>query len=282
VPPYSFWYIFATNGEDGFLLDLVSRPEESVARLAVYHQGSPPRIVRHGFPPGSLSGVPGELKAALNGVELDAAGCRSALENMSIDARFGLNGRSMRFVPAWVSWWFDNVPDFRSHYGTLERANCEGATYAKAPMVCSTYSLGDLASARWVLISAPRFDSGDLAIEISAARLLGRWMPTAWMFFGGREYKLNSGLDSLFRVRIGSAGVMEDGQLVFTASLRAPGMRVDVEARGAVEQFARLESERQTEIHTTLFGTCRASFKSGPPAGRTFTAERTCLLELKN
>jgi len=107
-------------------------------------------------------------------------------------------------------------------------------------------------------------------------------MPTAWLYFGGREYKLNSGLDSLFRVRIGSAGVVEDGERVFTASLRAPGMRLEVEARAAAAQFARLEAERETEIHTTLFGTCQASFKSGPSAGRTFTAERTCLLELKN
>src|ERR1035438_3283131 len=103
MPPYAFWYIFATNGEDGFLFDLVRRPEEAVARLAVFHQGSPPRIVRHGFPPGSLSGAPHELKALLDGVTLDAAGCRGTLEDMSIDARFGWNGRSMRFVPAWVS-----------------------------------------------------------------------------------------------------------------------------------------------------------------------------------
>ena len=282
MPPYAFWYIFATNGEDGFLLDLVRRPEESVARLAVYHQGSPPRIVRHGFPPASLSGVPGELEASLDGVALDAVGCRSALGNMSLDARFGLTGRTMRFVPAWVSWWFEEVPDFRSHYGMLERATCEGIAYGDAPLVFSTYSLGDLAGARWVLISAPRFDSSDLAFEISAARLLGRWMPTAWIFFDGREHKLNSGLDSLFRVRIGSAGGIEAGERVFTASIRAPGMHLEVEARGAVDQFARLEAEGQTEIHTTLFGTCRASFKSGPSAGRMFTAERTCLMELKN
>jgi hypothetical protein len=282
VRPYAFWYIFATNGEDGFLFDLVRRPEEAVARLAVYHQGSPPRIVRHGFPPGSLSGIPGQLKAHLDGVTLDAAGCRSALEHMRLDARFASSGRGMRFVPAWVTWWFDNVPDFRSHYGTLEGAACEGAAYRNTPMVFSTYSLDDLASARWVLISVPRFDSSDLAIEISAARLLGRWMPAAWMFFGGREYKLNSALDSLFRVRIGAAGAIEDGERVFTASLRAPGVRLEIEARGAAGQFARLEAERQTEIHTALFGTCRASIMSGPSAGRTFTAERTCLLELKN
>jgi hypothetical protein len=274
--------MFATTGTDGFLLDLVRRPEEDVARMAIFRQGRPVRIVRHGFPPGSLRATENGPGASLAGVTMDAVGCRNSLEGMSLDAQFALDGRNMRFVSAWVSWWFDNVPDFRSYHGTIGHATCEGVSYRQTPMVVSTYSLGDLADAKWVLISAPRFDSSDLAFEISAARLCGRWMPAAWMYFGGREYKLNSAFDSAFRVSVGSAGDIVAAQRVFTATVRAGGTLLEVEATGAVEDFARLEAERQTEIHTTLFGSCRASFKSGPSAGRTFLAERTCLLELKN
>jgi hypothetical protein len=129
------------------------------------------------------------------------------------------------------------------------------------------------------MISAPRFAGTDLAFEISAARLFGQWNPTAWVFHAGREYHLNSALDSLFRVRLGRSGDVESGERVFTASIRAKGLHIDVEARGPIDQFARLDAEGATEIHTTLFGTCRATVAS---AGQTFVAERTCLLELKN
>jgi len=278
-PTFAFWYVFATNGQDGFLLDLIRRPGESLARLVTYRQGRPPRIVRHGFQPADLNGVPGSLGVNLGGIALDALGCRSALPGMDLDARFALNGRSMRFVPGFVTWWFDSVPDFCSRYGAIEEATCEGALYKHAPFICSTYSLDSLATARWVLISAPRFAATDLAFEISAARLLGRWMPTAWVFHDGREYHLNSALDSLFRVRIGRAGDVEAGERIFTASIRASGLHIDVEARGPIDQFARLDAEGQTEIHTTLFGSCRAAVAS---AGQTFVAERNCLLELKN
>jgi hypothetical protein len=278
-PTFAFWYLFTTDGANGFLLDLVRRPNESLARLVTYQQGRPPRIVRHGFQPADLNGVPGALGVNLGGIALDALGCRGALPGMNLDASFALSGRGMRFVPGFVTWWFDNVPDFCSRYGALARATCEGASYQDAPITCSTYSLDSLASARWVLISAPRFDSSDLAIEISAARLLGHWMPTAWIFHAGREYHLNSAMDSLFRLRIGRAGDVESGERVFAASIRASGLHLDVEARGPINQFARLDVEGQTEIHTTVFGTCCATVAS---AGQTFVAERNCLLEVKN
>jgi hypothetical protein len=277
--PYSFWYLFSTNGADGFLLDIIRRPGEALARLVTYQQGRPPRIVRHGFQPADLNGIAGASGVTLGGIALDTLGCRSTLPGMNINAQFALNGRKMRFVPTFVTWCFDNVPDFRSHYGAIQQATCEGSMYKDAPVTCSTYSMESIADARWVLISAPRFAGTDLAFEISAARLLGRWMSTAWVFYGGREYRLNSPLDSLFRVRIRRAGDVESGERIFAASIRASGLQFEIEARGPLEQFARLEAEGQTEIHTTLFGTCRATIAS---AGRTFVAERTCLLEVKN
>ncbi|MFY9728805.1 MAG: hypothetical protein WAJ87_25120 [Bryobacteraceae bacterium] len=278
-PSFAFWYVFASNGSDGFLLDLIRRPGESLARMVTYKQGHPPRLVRHGFPSAGLNGVPGTLGVNLGGIALDALGCRSTLPGMNLDARFALSGPSVRFAPRFVTWWFDSVPDFCSRYGVIERATCDGAVYENAPVTCSTYSLDSLARARWVLISAPRFAGTDLALEISAARLLGRWMPAARVFHAGREYHLNSALDSLLRLRIGRADDVGSGEPVFTASIRARGLHLDVEARGPIDQFARLDAEGETEIHTTLFGTCRATVVS---AGETFVAERNCLLEVKN
>ena len=271
--PFHFWYIYATTGSDGFLLDIVRRPTEAVARLAVYRNGRPPRIVRRGFDVAELDGVPGELGVRLNRIAMDALGCRGETGGIGVDASFTLSGRSMRFVPSFVTAWFDQVPDFRSHYGALERGACGDAAYRDVPLVYSTYTLNDLAAAKWVLISAPRFPGTDLAFEISAARILGRWMPTAWLYFGGRERRFNP-----LQVRVGRAGDVENGERVFTASIHGQGVRFDITARGDTAQFARLDAEGATEIQTTLFGSCRVA--SGD--GKSYAAERTCLLEVKS
>jgi len=80
-------------------------------------------------------------------------------------------------------------------------------------------------------------------------------------------------------MRIGRAGEVDSGARVFTASIGASGFRLDIEAHGPAGQFAQLAADRNTDIHTTLFGTCRATLES---TGQTFLAERTCLLEVKN
>ena len=277
TPRYAFWYVYTSNGTDGFLLDLIRRPEAAVARLAVFHNGSPPRILRRGFPPEDLHGTNSELGVRLGDFCLDALGCTGSIDDVSLEAQFALNGRHMRFVPSWVTALVDDVPDFRSHYGSLQSATCGGVAYAGAPLVCSTYTVDDLASAQWMLITAPRFAGTDLAFEISAAHLLGRWQPTAWMYYAGREHQLNSELDTLFHVSIHTAGEVQGSERIFAASIRAGDLRTEIDARGPVDQFARLDSEGQTEIHTTLLGTCRATVDQ-----QTFTADRTCLLEVKN
>lgn len=280
MPPqyFSSWYLFASNGGNGFLLDLIRCPQESLARLVTYRHGHPPTVVRHGFPPGDLVGLPGNLGVRLDGIAFDALGCRSTLPGIHLDARFAL-GRKVRFSPPYVTWTFDYAPDFCSQYGIIDHAVCEGAVYDGAPVTCSSYSLEDYAGARWVMLSAHRFAGADLAFEISAARLLGRWMASAWIFYNGREYRLTSALDCLFRLRIGSAGEIHSGERVFTAAIQASDLRLEIEARGPLDQFARLYADRETEIHTTLFGTCRAAIAS---TGQTFVAERNCLLEVKN
>lgn len=286
TPPFAVWYVCSSNGTDGFLLDLIRRPEAGVLRMAVYHQGCPPRLIRQEFPLSDLEGVPGELKANLHGIALDSTGGCSTYEGVQLDAQFSLSGRSMRFVPGWASGLFKNVPDFRSYYGTLLRGQCEGAAYVQAPLVYSTYAthaLNHLASARWVLMTAPRFPGSDLAFEISATRKFNRWVPAAWLFYAGREFHLNSILDSLlFRVRIGRAGELEGGERVFTASIRARGLRLDIEARAPADQFVLLDAEGEIKTWTTLFGTCRAYVAYGAEHGRDYTSGQTCLLEIRN
>jgi hypothetical protein len=282
MKPYQFWYTYPTTGNDGFLLDVIRRPEEAVARLAVFRAGRPPRVLRRGFDTSELNGVPGKLGVRLNRIVIDAGGCRGDVGGVDLAAQFALSGRGMGFVPQAVSWWFDRVPDFRSRYGVAGNAVCDRVSYRDVPFVCSTYSLYDLAGAKWLLVSAPRFPGSDLAFEISATRLFGRWMATAWLYFGGREYHYESPLDSLFSVGIGRTGEVAYGERVITAKIRGKGLGFEIEARADTREFARLDSYRQTDIHTTLFASCKASGTAGAAAGQTFAAARTCLLEVKS
>jgi hypothetical protein len=274
---YAFWYVYSSNGTDGFLLDLIRRPEAAMARLAVFHEGCPPRILRRGFATADLHGTPGELGVRMGDFCLDALGCAGTIDDVSLEAQYALDGRHMRFVPSWITSVVPNIPNFRSNYGKLQSASCAGAAYGEGPVVCSTYTVDDVASAKWVLISAPQFPGTDLAFEISAANLLGRWQPTAWLYYGGSEHQLNKEFDALLHVRVDAAGDVQGSERIFRASIHDGDLRVKIEGRATVDQFARLDAEGQTEIHTTLFGTCRATVNH-----QTFTAERTCLLELKS
>src|SRR5256885_5242747 len=96
---FDFWYIYSTTGRDGFLLDVVRRPTEAVARLAVYREGRPPRIVRRGFDVSRLDGVAGELGVRLGGIAIDALGCRADPGGGGVGASFALSGRQMRVRP---------------------------------------------------------------------------------------------------------------------------------------------------------------------------------------
>lgn len=285
MPPFAVWYIYTSNGSDGFLLDLIRRPDEALLRMAIFHDSRPPRLIRQSFPLGDLDGVPGELSAKLHGIALEAASCHSTYEGVQLDGQYKLSGRSMKFVPGWAKALLKNVPDFRSHYGTMLRAACEGAQYVDAPLVYSTYSthaLNHLVTSRWVLITAPRFTGTDLAFEISATRKFDRWVPAAWLFYRGREYRLNSLADTLFsRVRIGRPGELAADQRVFTVSIRAAGLQLEIEGRAPAGQFVKLDAEGETQTWTTLFGVCRASLKAGAES-QEFTTEPTCLLEVRN
>ena len=101
-----------------------------------------------------------------------------------------------------------------------------------------------------------------------------------------QEYKLNSPIASLFTFRTRSAGEIAGQERVFDVSIRSPLIRMDVRARAPVDDFAVLEKEGRTEIHTTLFGDCEAEVtlrgsNANAPTKR-FEAKRTCLLEVKN
>jgi hypothetical protein len=281
----SFWYIYASNGTDGFLLDLIRRPTNAVARLAVYSQDKPPVVLRETLPLDQLHGGDGDLDVRMGSLALSPSGCHGRLGDINLELNTELNGTAVAFVPRWLHRLFGFVPLFASHYGRLEGGRCQDVAYGKLPLVYSTYQVGNIARSRWYIISAFQFD-GDLAFEISASRIAGIWGTSAYIKYLGREYRLTNPVSSLFIFRTRHGGEIVDGKRIFDVSIRSPQIRMDIRASAPVSDFVLLENEGATEINTTLFGDCEAvvtlrGTNSNAPTNR-FEAKRSCLLEIKD
>jgi hypothetical protein len=282
----SFWYIYATNGTNGFLFDLIKRPAEAVARLAVYSNGQPPTVLREKLALDQFTADDDSLNVKLGPLTLGPNGCRGKLGKIDLDLLSTLDNRSITFLPRWLHRLLSYVPYFSSHYGTLLEGKCQQTSYKNLPLVYSTYQVGDIARARWFIISANQFKDTDLALEISASRIAGIWGASAYVRYQGKDYKLNSPLTSLFTFRTRSAGQIVGQERVFDVSIRSPAIRMDVKAKAPISEFALLEREGSTEINTTLFGDCEAEVTlrgsdASAPTHR-YQAVRTCLLEVKN
>lgn len=277
----SFWYIFATNGTDGFLLDLIRCPDRSICRLALFSEG-PPAVLENTLPREALVSDGGNLSVRLGSFELTPHGLRGELGDTRIEADFELTGRQTSFVPAWLPKIASRVPSYRSHYGQLRSGVCNGVRYQNLPLVYSTYDVGDLPRARWYLVSASQFNGSDLSLEICASRWLGRWQTSAYVFFQGCEYRFASVFSSLFQMRTLEAGKVVSGERTFSARLRSGAVSLTVQGQAPLNSFGMLARDEYTEIHTTLFGTCTATVTlPGQSSQSTLVAERTCLLELK-
>ena len=282
----SFWYIYATNGTNGFLFDMIKRPAEAVARLAVYSNDKPPTVLRERLDLDQFTSDGESLNVTLGPFTLGPNGCRGKLGQIDLDLLSTLDNRSITFLPRWLHKLLSYVPYISSHYGTLLEGKCQQTPYRNLPLVYSTYQVGNIERAKWFIISAAQFADTDLAFEISASRIAGIWGASAYVRYQGKEYRLNSPIASLFTFRTRNAGEIVGQERVFDVSVRSPAIRMDVRAKAPISDFALLEKEGQTEINTTLFGDCEAEVTlrgtdANAPTHR-FKATRTCLLEVKN
>ena len=147
----SFWYIYATNGTDGFLLDLIKRPAEAVARLALYSNGHPPTVLREKVALDQFAVDSDSLNVKLGPLSLGPNGCRGKLGKIDLDVVSTLDNGSITFLPRWLHSLLSYVPYFSSHYGTLLEGKCQDTLYKNLPLVYSTYEVGDIADRKSVV-----------------------------------------------------------------------------------------------------------------------------------
>jgi hypothetical protein len=285
---FSFWYLWAAqeDGSAGFLIDLIKQPDQLELRLDTYAATAAPVVTRQFLPLSAFADRGnGTLVFGQQCVLMQARGslaCQvtSGATNLTVTASFALTSRSNAFVPATIE---DAVrgllPDVVSTYGTLgSGTRAAGVAYAAGlPMVFTTYPIrAGIDYWQWAMISAQRFPGTDLAAEVMAIELGKVWLATGYVLFKGKEYHVDDPF--VLAASIETRGEISGGNRIFTSTIRLGVDDVlDLHCSAPVGQFAVLDREGKTTIHTTVLGSCVAQIK-----GATFHSGNNVLLELKS
>jgi len=278
---YDFWYIWASDGQQGFLLDMIKRPESLELRLEIYDQSNDPIVLKEFLPLNEFS-QNGSI-ISMGPLTISDSSCHGSVDQnvtVGISILFSLDGRHMNFVPNWIeNKTYGLVPDFQSNYGSLSSATVGSVTLSNVPLVYSTYPIKfGIQLLVWNLISANQFQGTDLQIEIVGMNIEGLWIATSYLRYQGKEWHLNDPM--LFDTSIVTPGEIVNDTRLFAATIDTLEISVGIKCQAPVNQFALLDKEGLTIIETTVFGICTAqvdTFRSQ----EIYTSSPTSLLETK-
>ena len=272
------WYAAWGDARAGYLVDLMRRPEQSLARVAIFRRGEAARVLRQVFARQALVPDADGEGATLGSWRLDRSGCAGRIEDLTLDCRYRLHGPTVTMVPAWIGRLSAAVPALRSTPGTVTAAS--GPPGGVLPCVFTRYRVGDIARARWFLISAQAFEDTDARCEISGGWFAGRWALTGYLRLGDQLLPLNSPMANLRRFRAQATGAEDGPARRFDLSYRSSRVTLRLTAEAPSDAFVVLEREGATTIHTTLFGSCALELTVAG-ARRQLVARDRCLLEVK-
>ena len=283
------WYATWGDAQAAYLVDLIRRPAESVARVAVFRRGQAARVLRQVFARDALVASDGGSGATLGSWRLDREGCAGRIDDragdlvqdLALDCQYRLHGPEVTMVPSWVGMLSPSVPALRSTPGTVIAAT---ASSGSVPCVFTRYRVGDIARARWFLISAQAFEGvepgPDVRCEISGGWFGGRWALTGYLRLGDELVPLNHPMANLRRFRAPAVGDEVGATRRFEVTYQSRRISLRLTAEAPADGFVVLEREGATTIHTTLFGSCALDLTVAG-AGRRLVARDRCLLEVK-
>lgn len=249
---------------------------------------------------GTMGGIPIDLGfdgiMATPSSKFVADGIMAAASNLGFDGIMG--SRKMVFLPNIFRYGLGKfvsgvVPVVTSHYGSVTsdptRMRMVGNSTLKAavPLVKTTYAIpAGLSVLRWAMISASQFEGTDLQVELVASPILTEalgYIAPVYVFFEGTEYHLNSLFDLFASVSLSRAGDYDNDQAhrVFEAEIRIKSAKILLSCSAPVEQFAFLEQEGSTYIHSTVFGDCTATVNKMLKPSKVYTSFGVNLLEIK-
>jgi len=263
-----FWYIWVSNGKQGFLLDLIKAPDHLELRLDIYDAspGVNPVVVRQFLNLTDLSISEDGANIKMGPVTLTLSSCVGSVGGVDIDVSFALSNRSNDFVPAWIENIFPPIPDFQSTYGAIDSASCNGTTYAPGlPIVYSKYPVRlGIDYWQWCLLSLMSLtpasgslgDQDPIQVEIAGTLIADLWVVTSFVYYEGKQHHFDDPF--LLETRLTSHGQISNDTRVFGATIKGDEGRVDFEinCNAPLDKFAMLDRDGNTEIHTTLLGQC--------------------------
>jgi len=280
------WYATWGDARAAYLVDLIRRTAESVVRVAVFRRGQAARVLRQRFAREALVADADGAGATLGSWRLDGNGCAGEIEDVALDCRYRLLPPEVTMVPAWVGRISAAVPALRSTPGTvIDAQSVPGAPDGSArspalPCVFTRYRVGDIARARWFLITAQAFEDSDVRCEISGGWFGGRWALTGYLRLGDRLVPLNHPMANLRRFHAQSTGAEVGPARRFEVTYQSRPLSLHLTAEAPAEAFVVLEREGPTTIHTTLFGSCTLHL-TVDGTQRQLTSRDRCLLEVK-
>jgi len=254
-----FWYIWASNGRNGFLLDLIARPDTLELRMETYTAGAAPVVTKEYLSIDDLAISNGTVTFGSE-MMLSMASCHGHVKGLPVDVTFALKDKN-DFVPELLYLAFKGLlPQIESYYGTLSNATVAGVNYQNIPIARTTYAFEvGLEIIQWAMISALSFRDSDLRIELVGAKLSNKaYIATSYVFFHGTSYHLNDPLTATTRISTG--GDIVNNTRIFEARItKAKVIDITVRCSAPVIQFAELDREGDTTIHTTVLGNCTAT-----------------------
>jgi len=243
-------------GAGGMLLDLIVRPTTLELRMEIYNASMPPLVLKEYLPLSALS-TDGGFSVTMGNVTLTSSSASGSVNGTPFSLAFTLGSRANEFVPAlFEKSSLGLLPNFSSSYGNLTLASYGASQLKGTPLVCSRYAVRfDLDQLRWAMISAMAFPGSDLQLELLAMDTIGNlFLPTVYVFYNGEQHQLDDPF--LLEARVEKAGDIAGQARVFSAAIETLSLHLHVNCSAPLSQFALLDTEGNTQIHTTVLGVC--------------------------
>ncbi len=273
-----FWYIFASTGKNAFLIDWIVKEGTPILRAAFAHDDGKRFVRKEEFKPTEVTYTEDEI--LINTVKLTKYEAQGIWKDVALDLHFQLTKRHFEVSPLWIHTLRPQIPFFTSRYGFIDRGTCNHKDFSNTPIAWATYEAKKLSESQWTLISCSGFDDKESIFEVASSKIFGQWASSAYLFFKGKEYKLNNPFSNFFNIKMKHCGEAVNNTLEISGRVRYPDVEIIFKGSGDEKLFLLFEQEGNTQIKTCLLGDLDISIKIKDET-YTFEPRRKSLLEIK-
>jgi len=219
---YRFWYIYATNGNYGILLDMIIRPSDAAIRAAIYNVDAHVQPVFWDFYSLDQVNFTGD-SVFIGKNQLTPELINVMVHNVSIVGQFLAGPMIMHFMQNWeekvLPYLLPKIPILKSQYGTIHELVAHDVHFSNRAMAYTTYNLKDLPQSRWLFISALEFNNTDLSIELAAIPFGSILLGTGYLLYQQRVYVLNNPFANIAEVKFTNPGISQGDNVLFGARI---------------------------------------------------------------